>query len=689
MRIFVIVMMLFCMALLFSLVKGQNAAAGSFNFNGNWRYSDTKNGEDNFGQFYNAAYSGGASLTDTIDISGYLRYTKTIVEDLSRDWISPGLTLNNKNDIYDFSIYGNYALQKDSNDNQSESWYWSSSLSSSWINPLLPTLAVSYGQRGSTSNSNKGPREDNSSGRTAWQYWNWLKIFYSIDWSRINTPGVDAVGQDRVTQQAGLLSNQLFFDNRLSLNFGLNYSNSKDTLSGQPGEGGFIPLPLLVTEALYEETNELLTGVLTNDASFLLTDEDPPLTLVINPANDPMNLGFRVDFQRVDLIYLTTLNNIEDFAANFSWYLYSSDNGIDWELEQVSLPFDYDVFEQRFEFEIDSLQVRWLKLVADTSSLLPLQDTEIVVLEVFRKIFSENGGPTVDEQINRDTYNARFNLSYNLKENMLFSYSFSYNDEEGSLDPGRTTLLNATGLTWTPGRYFSGRISASDNTETRQEGLNTNTRQYNLSMSSAPLDTFDFSAGAVVLERYEESELLQHLVNYSFASTARLYTDLYGTLDFNYTQGLSGSTNDNFSERLLLTARLRPTLILNLDQRFSREIEASLDEHVIAPNLNWRISDVLSLSDNLTVAWGDEADTIIRNRIALQIAPNRKNRINFDYGFVDAEVVRHIYAGSWNWLINPLIRFNLRADYLIREEEEDEWGFSATLQYSYNFASDN
>jgi hypothetical protein len=671
-------------------MKGEKAAAGSFNLNGQWQYNDSNSGEGDLRQNYNAAYSGDAELTDLIGISGNLRYSKNIAEDSSRDYLSPGFTLDNKNDIYNFSIFGNYAFQKSSNDDsddeQSETWNWTSTLSSSWQNPLYPKVTVSYGQRGSSRNSDKGATEDSASGRTAWNYLEWLNIFYSIDWFRKSAPGIDAVVQDDVTQRAGLEAGQFFFDSRLRLNLNLNYRNTKNTLSGQPGEGGFILLPLLVTDALYEETNEPLTGDLTNDASFLLTDEIPPLTLVINPLNDPMNIGFRVDFQRVDLIYLTALNDIDEFAASFSWDLYSSNNGFDWTLEQASLPFDYDVSEQRFEFEVDSLasqQIRWLKLVADTSSLSPLQNTEIVALEVFRKIFNETGGPTITEEISRDNYQAVFDLSYQLKENMRFNYGFSYNEQESSLDQGNRTLISLAGLSWTPGRYFSGRINASDTRETIQGGLDTNNRTYGLSLGSAPLDTLDFSLGAAVTERYVESALLQHFAAYSFVTTARLYTDLNGSLDFGYTQGLLTSADDSFSETLRLTARLQPTLVLYLDQRFSRDIEANRDSHKTNANLNWGISDILNLNNNLSFSWGDDAETKIANNLGLTIAANKKNRLNFNYGFVDAGAVNHIYSASWNWLINPLAKFLLSANYLISEIGEDAWGVQARLSYFY------
>jgi hypothetical protein len=93
---------------------------------------------------------------------------------------------------------------------------------------------------------------------------------------------------------------------------------------------------------------------LSNDASFLLTDNDqPPTTLDIDPTNDPMNLGIQVNFTTIDTIHLKTLDDISSYADSFEWDLYSSDNGVDWELERLRVEFMYDAVEQRFEFQTD------------------------------------------------------------------------------------------------------------------------------------------------------------------------------------------------------------------------------------------------------------------------------------------------------------------------------------------------
>jgi hypothetical protein len=172
-------------------------------------------------------------------------------------------------------------------------------------------------------------------------------------------------------------------------------------------------------------------------------------------------------------------------------------------------------------------------------------------------------------------------------------------------------------------------------------------------------------------------------ISVSFVTTARLYTDLNGSLDLGYSQGLLTSADDSFSETLRLTARLQPTLVLYLDQRFSRDIEANRDSHKTNANLNWGISDILNLNNNLSFSWGDDAETIIANNLGLTIAANKKNRLNFNYGFVDAGAVNHIYSASWNWLINPLAKFLLSANYLISEIGEDAWGVQARLSYFY------
>ncbi len=683
MRVLAKLLRLFCAVLLCSQCGVHGAAAGALSLNGQWSYADSKDQDSDFRQNYNASYSGRTDLTDNITMDGSLRYSKRIEEDYDSDIISPALTLNNFNDIYSFSLYGNYSYRTDSKNDDRENWFWSSRLGSSWINRSLPTMSMSYGQRGAKIDSETTSRIDFADGRVGWAYWNWMSLYYSFDWNRDNAIEKNDIESENLTQRAGLRAAQSLFSKRLRLGLTLNYLHNKNSFSGRTGEGGFALLPAIVSQASYEETTDPLTGALTNDASFLLTDEDPPVILEIKPANEPMNLGVNSDFQQVDVIYLTAQNEIDEFASNFSWDLYSSDNGIDWVLEEASLPFVYDDLEQRFEFEVDSLDERWLKLVADTGSLLPTQVTEIVAMELFRKIFGEEGGSGIDDDIIRETYQSRFNLAYQLMQNLRFNYNFSYDRQENSAADDRERIDNNGALTWSPGRYFAARINASENRDMPDERPEKKYRRYGLSLSSSPLDTLDVSLGATRNENYEDSDLYERYNNYSFNATAQLYDDLDSSLDLNYTDAREGFRTDTFSERLQLTARLRPSLIFTLDQRFSRDLDDNTDAHRNDATLNWRLSEIMYVNNTLIVDWGDESDTSTAYRVELGIAPNRKNRVTLSYNLLHQDDTDHFFTGIWSWLINPVFNFNLSGNYGITEEEDDQWSFQARLNYHY------
>lgn len=664
----------------------QTVSAGNLNLNGQWIYSDSSQPDsDDFRQNYNVSYSGKTSLTDTIFLNGNLRYSKNIREDYDSDFISPALTLTNTNDIYRFSLYGNYTYRTDSNDKDSEGWNWAGNLGSSWTNRLIPSLAMSFGQKGSRVNGETASRSDFATGRTGWAYWDWLGLYYSIDWSRNNAVQANDLASEDLTQRVGLDASERFFANRLLLGLNLNYSHNRVSYDGQTGDGGFALLPAIVNQALYEKTTDPATGTLTQDASFLVSDEEPSQTLTINPADDPLNLGINVDFQQTDVIYLTIQNDIEAFADNFSWDLYSSDNGEDWILEQASVPFVYDPDEQRFEFEFSSLKERWIKIVANTSSLLPLQLTEVVAIEAFRKIFGDGDGSTISEDITREVYQARFNLGYRLMQNMRFSYNFSYDRQEYSQEnENRERITNNASLGWSPSRYFSARLNASESREIPEESPELTYRRYGLSMGSSPLDTLEFSLGGSLYENYEDDELDDRYAIYSLNTTAQLYPDLLASLDLTYTDILDGDRNDAFGERLLLTARLRPTLIFTLDQRFDRNLDSGTDSHENIVTLNWRISEILYVNNSLTLTWSDDTDTAAAYRLVMGVAPNHKNRITLSYVYLHEEEDSNLFSGSWSWLINPVFSFTLSGNYQISEEAEDQWRFQGNLRYFYS-----
>jgi hypothetical protein len=527
--------------------------------------------------------------------------------------------------------------------------------------------------------------ETNDAGGSAnWGYQAWLQVQYNVSWSEtIDRAGV-GTNSESLNQNLNASSSGGFFNSRLTYTLSQSYSETNYDFSAPNDGEGFALVPVIISQARYEETDDPDNGALTNDASFLLTNSDqPPTTLDIDPGNDPMNLGLQVNFQGVDIIYLATLEDISLYANSFRWDLYSSDNGVDWELERLDADFTYDILELRFEIQADSrLSKRYLKLVADTSSLLPSQVTKLEEIQAFEKIFGE--GPRVSGERNTKNWQSLAGLSFSPLDVLYFSYNFNYNKTDQENFERKNNRHQGT-LNWSPNQYFNARLSGAESKDYGGESDEIKNRGYDLSFAYLPIPTLDFNISGSRNESYLEDDLQDAINTFSFYSTAQLYQDLQAALDLSYVNPEKSDNGDSFSQALDITARLTPMLLLNFDQGFSMQLDNNDKAYSVNCDFFWRLSEQMYINNQFKVDWSDNADTSWSYFAETGISLNSKNRVSFSYGFDYSDNQnKHLFNGAWSWRITRRFNFNMDGSYLIPDNEDNQWLFGARLRYSYS-----
>ena len=671
----------FMICLCLCLATSSTVVAGDLRLNGSWQYSKDDDQSSDFSHTYSANYSGSTNLTELIGLAGSMRYTASTSDDTTlSETYSPSLRLNNQNDIYNLALVGNYNVRR-SDDLQRDDWMWSSTFSSNWSQRLFrPSLGMFYGQSRSFTDEDDGSKSDRMGTNLTWDYLGWLGVRYG--YNRVENKDKDAGNRNESDiHSAQLDMTRSFFDNRLGLSFAQSYLNVNNDTFSPSEDDEFSLAPIVISQAMYEETDDPLVGSLTNDASFLLSDADqPPTTLTIDPANEPMNLGITTDLRQVDVIYLSTLDDIGSFANNFSWDLYSSNNGEDWTLEEIGLLFVYDIQEQRFEFELASQVQRFLKLVADTSNLSPLEVTEVEAIEAFRKF---SGEKFTNE---RTSQQSNFNASYKALDNLRFSYSFNYTDDDDNRNVDTENISHQGSVAWILNQYLSARINAGRSEEKVDNRSDSVNKTYTLSISSQPLPTLTASFGATRSESSPAESPDTTRNGLSFYSTAQLYQDLEASLTLIYSNIEEGTGGDSFSSSLLVTARLRPTLLLTNDLNYVTTIDSDAYSFNDRFSLNWRISDIMYTNSSIKLDKTDSSDMRYQLALTAGITPNRKNRLNATYAFEhDEHEDTHAIGGRWSWIITRVLNFQLNGNYF-KEEEDSFWSVTATLnaQYSNN-----
>jgi hypothetical protein len=672
--------------LLCCISAAQSASAGNLTLNARWNYSRSDaEDSDNFRQIYQANYTGKASITDLIHMRGGLRYTRDIPDSGgTKDFLTPSFTLLNSNDIYAFSLNGLYNMARNSEGVDRDNWNWNSALASNWLDTVWPFLRVSFGQVGEKTDDNAVNTLRTSSGATAdWAYLQWLRLIYNFSWSESENKNTDA--QITQTSHYGKLSlTKSFYANRLNFSFDQTYQETDQESRVPVGDDGFALVPVTISQAMYEETDDPLTGPLTNDAFFLLTDSDqPPQTLTIDPLNDPMNIGLKLDFRVVDVVYLSTLEEISSYANDFKWDVYSSSNGVDWELIEADTAYVYDDFEQRFEFAANGqLSHRYLKFVADTSLLLPNQVTEIEAVDAFRKMAGD--GDIVTEETRSKNYRTLFNVGYRMLANLRFFYNFSFDRAEDNDENTNDQINNSGGFNWSPHQYFSTRFNVNDFRIRQTDRPEEITRNYTLSLGSQPLDTLSLNFTFRRAEQYEDDERLRASHRFSIFSSAQLYEDLLATLTLDYTTIEEGDGNDSWGADLRLTAQLTPTLLFEMRPAYRENIDQGTENYGSDFVMNWRISELMFLNGSARI-WWFENETQKNLDLTYGIAPNSRNRFTFNYSYFESDdVTGQSLRSSWNWIINRAFNFSLNHLYNINDVEDNSWSINAQLKYQFN-----
>ena len=170
---------------IFLLLCPNIANGGTLFINGTWQFSDSENGADNFRQIYGASYNGRTFITDLIQLSGSIRYNRIIFDDANaQDTVGASLGLTNFNDIYRFTINGSYSIINSQDGNRLDNGDWNSLLASNWGDDnLWPSLAVYYGQSSKSGDNTFDSKLNRAGALTSWNYWQWLKLTYNLNWS--------------------------------------------------------------------------------------------------------------------------------------------------------------------------------------------------------------------------------------------------------------------------------------------------------------------------------------------------------------------------------------------------------------------------------------------------------------------------------------------------------------------------
>lgn len=672
-----------------NLLISSQAHAEEIALDASWQVSGNHTGveEDinSFNQRYDLRWN--PRVTRAIFLDTDINYSRNeSTGNIVREIISPSGSLRVENDLFLTEVSG--IVNKTYNSqrfNQVDS-SWEAVLASNWEYPLWPELSVTIGQNTYTDTEDVHLTDNSmkwSEFVAQWQL-DTFEAYYSY-YTQLRDDYVERSSYDEKKHFGRIDYNRSLFANRLNLAFSGQLTNSTTDISAE-GENIAIRVGLSQGLAGVDSTPE--TGSLPTSPG-LIDGNTNNAAFTIN-LHEVANLGIKADFQRIDTLYVYT-SQIDPLliteTSSLHWDLYSSNDGVNWQKDVTNAATTYNQDRSRFEVHAGGLQRIYLKLVVTNWPVsLAIPVTEI---EGYRNEVSSGSNFAETQEFTRTL--TDLNLRYTPTANTSLSYSMVWDDSDYTTGNDRTRLFQTGNARWRYNQYFIPSFTINDTSTTNSAIADTSQRSYALNVQSTFLPTLETNIGVSRYENYTDDVLqtTNDIINLNL--TAALYPNLDTTLDINTIfndNDVDGSSEENLALRWTLTARLRPTLLVDLiaehgttDTDSSELADSTKSGGRATLNVNWRPSDLFSMLANASQGYGDDWSDYESFRLDTNVSLLRTSKAQFTIGHkissTDDETINNINA-NWSWNISEFLTMQSIANYLITQED-DGWFFNTRL----------
>lgn len=654
-----------------------------------WQASANHTGEtediNSFNQRYGLQWN--PRVTRAIFFDANVNYSRNeTTGNIIRETISPTGSIQVENDIFLAEVSGfmNKTYNSQSYDQIDNNW--EALLASNWDYPLWPNLSINIGQSW-FSDSEEVHVTDNS---RKWSEFiaKWelddFEAYYSY-YTELRDDYVEQSNYDEKKHFGRIDYGRSFFANRMNLTFSGQMTNTTTDITAE-GDNVSIRVGLSQAMAGLDPTPD--TGSLPTSAG-LIDGNTNSAVFSIN-LHEIANLGIKADFQAVDTIYVYT-TQIDPLLISetnsLTWDLYSSDDGVNWQRETTNAATTYNQDRSRFEVNVGGLQRIYMKLVVTGWPLsLVIPVTEI---EAYRVQNSSGDNYAETQEYTRTL--TDMNLRYTPSTNTSLSYSLVWDDSDYTIGNDRTRLFQTGNARWRYNDYFIPSLTINNTTTDNSAIADTSQRSYALAIQSIFLPTLETNVG---ITRNENStdDVLESSNNTVYLNlTAALYPNLDTTLDINTIfnkDEVEGSSDENIGIRWTLTARLRPTLLVDFIAEhgstavgFTEIVDTEQSGGRATLNVNWRPSELLSILANVSQGYGDEWSNYESFRLDTNLSLIRTAKTQFTIGHkisgTEDETVNSFNA-NWSWNISEFFTMQSIANYLITQDDNG-WFVNARL----------
>ncbi len=660
------------------------ACASPLSYNGIFSYRDEKEGPAQQTNIHNLNVNLTQDWSEYISASENIRYNNSWTEGSgTREIWSPTLDFLLKNEYYLLNLTGTATENIPDESFTTSTRAWDANWQSAWQKRYVPSLSLQYGQDQTFNDNDPKTLDLEDTYNRVGMLWDFNFVKLAANYNRSeSTNNVSGVEDDEERFLASLDLSRSFWTDRMHFNFTQKYSTHQREVVGASGT---------VTRIDIEVSSQILSGIDTTPLAGTLTnapllrDNDTTApALTINPG-DEMNIGFFVDDQDVDKIFLYTDIDIGVNTANsIDWTVYSSPDGDTWTLESITIREGYSSPLRRFELSlIPAAQGhQFIKLVAGNTTVLL---TPIVLTEAEAINEIDSTGAVTDDDTNHQTNvglryapTANFDISYNL--------SLENNDSEILIqDYDRTT--HSGRITWDPSIYFNSLLNYSEVINVQERNPETKNRSYSIKFASIPLPTLDMSIQGTRTDAYSDNQKTSTIDNYWSSMTAQLYRDLDAGLGLSYNKGINEETNTTQSEAfeasLTFTARITPKLMATIGSTYDDNIFDDSEAITYDAFFNYRMSDAISFQTNGSYTDATNSEDTKALTVTVNVAPTGNTQLFVSYDITETITSDENLNSNFRWNISSYLSVSSSFTYTKRELTGDDYTVLSSLGVNF------
>lgn len=659
-----------------------------------WRISETgqDSGQDNissFGQRYHAHWN--PRVTRAISLDTNMNYSRTWTSGSGvHETLSPTANFLVRNDLFQAELSGLVNQTTNPQSQKQTDQTWEASLSSNWQYDWWPTLSITFGQNRLSDDETIHLVDNDRTWTELTAGWgrNGFDSYYSY-YQQERNDSVEHSTYNEKKHFGRLEYQRMLFDDRGQFSISQQITRSTTDFSATAAAGQTVNISLTLSQGLAGVDDTPEDGSLPGNPG--LIDGNTSTTAFTIVPNVVANLGLGTDYQRVDLlhVYTTELDaTAVAQAADLRWDLYTSDDGTTWQRVLINPTTSYNQAENRYEVETGGVQAVYIKLVV--TAWPATADIPITEIHAFRTVTS-TGNEVVDSQ-RQTKYLTDLNFRFDPTIDTRFTYSLVWDNSDFNTGNDRTRLFQSASFSWQYSTYFTPTLTFNNTDTINSQTIDTTQRSYGLNIRSAPLETLDTSLSITRNENYQEGTRLSSNHTITLLTSAILYPDLESTLDinlsFNKNEESKTETEENFSVRWSLTARLRSTLTADLVTEYSGN---SLDWSGLTDdtasggkatlNINYRPSDLVSFQINGAQGYGNQAtdsqSLLFDSKFSL--VRTRKTQVTVGYRTSwTQEDTQHSFNSNLSWNISRYLTLQSIAYYRLTDEE-NSWAINARL----------